>query len=597
MSSTSDSYLPKGVPFLPGNTFNMQFQENRFHKSHFFDVANAVNMYDPNKPKIGGATDPETMKNKARATSVYPRSEDQDNQPAWVAFDRQVLRFDAYFQEAVHEKREEQYRIRKCVIFFYLEDDSIQVNEPKVANSGIPQGTLIRRHRIPLPDTEEKMPGREFYTVNDFNVGREVTFYSRTFKIISCDSFSRNFLNKLGVTVPDEENPPSDPYTTCRQDMLASMKPRRPYHKTDTLKQFLENDRKVLRFYCAWDDSSSVFGDKRSMTLHYFLADDTIEIHESVPSNSGRDAVPRFLKRQKMPRKYAGLSGPGSRVDQYYTDRDLVIGQCLDIFGRKFIICDCDDSTKEYYQLRYGVSQFDPVRMDVTPVPEPQRDVPPYNGFGSEEDSIGSCISLVPKPPRKDFVKLMNHDNMVLRYSARLDTTRPVDVERKFVVSYFLADDTISVYEPRQRNSGIVGGKFLERMRMTKPQGSGYYLARDLYIGSMITLMRHKFILDDADEYCYHYMEANKDQFPFSDHDAICAKLRRKAQGVADLTERISAAFGSSCVSPATFDASLMQSGTGLNPHEIITLIRKYRNAEGMVETKDFLTAVFGAEA
>ena len=33
--------------------------------------------------------------------------------PSWVVHDRQVLRFSAYFQEAVHEKREEKYRIRK----------------------------------------------------------------------------------------------------------------------------------------------------------------------------------------------------------------------------------------------------------------------------------------------------------------------------------------------------------------------------------------------------------------------------------------------------------------------------------------------------
>ena len=56
---------------------------------------------------------------------------------------KQVLKFDAYFQEAVHERREERYRIRKCIIYFYLEDDTIQVLEPKQENSGIPQGTKI----------------------------------------------------------------------------------------------------------------------------------------------------------------------------------------------------------------------------------------------------------------------------------------------------------------------------------------------------------------------------------------------------------------------------------------------------------------------
>ena len=45
-------------------------------------------------------------------TSVFPKGEGPAS-PAWVAFDRQVLRFNAYFQEAVHELREEQYRVRK----------------------------------------------------------------------------------------------------------------------------------------------------------------------------------------------------------------------------------------------------------------------------------------------------------------------------------------------------------------------------------------------------------------------------------------------------------------------------------------------------
>ena len=92
------------------------------------------------KPGIGG----ELLlgqKPKPRNSVIPPGS--GTAQPAWVAFDRQVLCFDAYFQEAVHEKREEQYRIRNCKIYFYLEDDSIQVIEPRLKNSGIPQGMGI----------------------------------------------------------------------------------------------------------------------------------------------------------------------------------------------------------------------------------------------------------------------------------------------------------------------------------------------------------------------------------------------------------------------------------------------------------------------
>lgn len=46
----------------------------------------------------------------------------------------------------------------------------------------------------------------------------------------------------------------------------------------------------------------SMFGDFRELILHYFLADDTIEILEKIPPNSGRDSVPIFLRRAKLPK-------------------------------------------------------------------------------------------------------------------------------------------------------------------------------------------------------------------------------------------------------------------------------------------------------
>jgi hypothetical protein len=44
------------------------------------------------------------------------------------------------------------------------------------------------------------------------------------------------------------------------------------------------------------------------------------------------------------------------------------------------------------------------------------------------------------------------------------------------VISYRLGDDTISIHEPPQRNTGIIGGRFLERTRVSKP---GKYLSED----------------------------------------------------------------------------------------------------------------------
>lgn len=55
---------------------------------------------------------------------------------------------------------------------------------------------------------------------------------------------------------------------------------------------------------------------------------------------------------------------------------------------------------------------FTPVKYKAPPAPKPSRPVPPYNGFGSEEDSLSSCQGLLPKPPRKDFRKFMEKDRL-----------------------------------------------------------------------------------------------------------------------------------------------------------------------------------------
>lgn len=61
---------------------------------------------------------------------------------------------------------------------------------------------------------------------------------------------------------------------------------------------------------------------------------------------------------------------------------------------------------------------------------------------------------------------------------------------------------------------GIVSGKFLERERIKKPDQprfgtelSEYFTAKDLYVGSRLDFHGHYFILIDADEYAFLYME------------------------------------------------------------------------------------------
>lgn len=74
--------------------------------------------------------------------------------------------------------------------------------------------------------------------------------------------------------------------------------------------------------------------------------------------------------------------------------------------------------------------------------------IPPYNGFGDEIDSLGYVYKLEPKKPKRDFFKYVDNDGKTLRFTARFNTQVPEDVDRRFIISYYLADDTISIFEP-----------------------------------------------------------------------------------------------------------------------------------------------------
>jgi len=55
-----------------------------------------------------------------------------------LKFDRQVLSFTAYFKESVVENPLENYRVRKMILYYYLDDGTIYIMEPKIENSGLP---------------------------------------------------------------------------------------------------------------------------------------------------------------------------------------------------------------------------------------------------------------------------------------------------------------------------------------------------------------------------------------------------------------------------------------------------------------------------
>lgn len=79
---------------------------------------------------------------------------------------------------------------------------------------------------------------------------------------------------------------------------------------------------------------------------------------------------------------------------------------------------------------------------------------PPYNGFGDEEDTRGYCKKLMPQPPKKDFFKIVDKKEQILRFKSKLNTSIEEDIERRFVIKYYCNTDTIEIHEIPTKNSG-----------------------------------------------------------------------------------------------------------------------------------------------
>ena len=86
--------------------------------------------------------------------------------------------------------------------------------------------------------------------------------------------------------------------------------------KEKDVRQYLRNDRKVLRFYAVSELPYYPLGCKgeQKYVIHYYLSDDTLEVRElrSLEEPKGAGTFPKFLKRQKVPKGQAAR--PKSKI-------------------------------------------------------------------------------------------------------------------------------------------------------------------------------------------------------------------------------------------------------------------------------------------
>ena len=567
-------------------------------------------------------------------------------------FDFEAIRCSAqaYFEEDVPGSQIESKRVRKCMLYYYLEDDCLQVFEPAEENSGLPQGCLVRRHRVPKPDGS-------YYGMADLQIGAVIDVYRKLIHIYDCDDFTRKTLTERGLPVSNRLPSPtkqqlqgytfddeltvvtrnteqvsldegSSLFPGCVPEMgdalecpddeyRAMMRTKRAENGLDQsisrrkvispeiggareaqlgraqvtvdlglpqrtdLGTFLENDRKVLSFECTWEDKA-LYGDVSRFRLHYFLAEDAIEVI-AVDKRSD-DSAPKLLGKRKLllPQYQHSVNTPTDKTNTYHWT-DLAVGGEVIIFNRTLKIVDADQFTRKYYEDQ-GSSLRDKIPIpsddpDYLMSLRPKTPIPQHSGFGSVEDSLRSVYSI--SPQKKVQNTKQGDPEPVLRYQLRLVNGKREDAVRTFTLNYFLSDGTCAIREPPLRNSGHVGGSFSKRHRVKKPDRFqtleptpvsassqfeaapliAYYEASDLYVGATIEFVGKVFEVTKCDEFTLSYMEEH--QFPQSS----VSSLRVASENLVRL--------------PYTCTEADLQNVLKLTPQEAVTLARAARRHAG----------------
>ena len=153
--------------------------------------------------------------------------------------------------------------------------------------------------------------------------------------------------------------------------------------------------------------------------------------------------------------------------------------------------------------------------------------IPPYNGYGSEEDSLLNVFYLdISNKNKERYIDRFKKDKHILRFSAKMISSNPSNEERAFLISFFCGDETIQIFEIAGKNSGRESGKFLERQRIKNPYTHKYYTEKDFSIGNLIYVNTYIFKLIQSDEYTRKYMESNSDIFIDSNIKNFISRIR-----------------------------------------------------------------------
>ncbi len=170
-------------------------------------------------------------------------------------------------------------------------------------------------------------------------------------------------------------------------------------------------------------------------------------------------------------------------------------------------------------------------------------------------------------------------------------------------MSFYCGDETIQIYEIAERNSGRVGGKFLDRQKHLNPISGKFYCEKDMLIGQLLILRGYRFRIMKVDEYTEKYYEMNPETFKEANIDYVLEKIGKLGIGASSMVEYAKGLMEKmdknkdGVLSFLEFTEGIKGMGIIITPQEEHTLMRRFdRNEDGKISLREFCSALCGEE-
>jgi hypothetical protein len=190
-------------------------------------------------------------------------------------------------------------------------------------------------------------------------------------------------------------------------------------------------------------------------------------------------------------------------------------------------------------------------------------------------------------------MSLDDESTQVLNFSSKLVSDYPEDRRRQFVVSYYLCDKTMAIFETIVPNSGFRGGKFLQRTRVRDPATKKFFEGEAFYVGARIFVSGRTFELLDAAPHTLCLMEAHSDDFPEANLPIVLGNLISVANQSTRSLRELFESYDTRKVglvaveeAKAIFTSFVPQ----ITKHAVLTLVRAFDKNDGTYDYGLLLT-------